>query len=130
VWGANDHAGEFTHSLLAESEAVLDEFNTVLGRAEFVQKGAAELGIDQAPLGFASNERFNVVALSAGYIRELVRVPGATIGLGGMGTVNVVPPSLDPVYGSRTPLGGTVFLRLRPSIRRGMGSMHDMGDHE
>jgi hypothetical protein len=31
-----------------------------------------------------------------------------------MGTLNVVPSSLNNVYGSRTPLGGLVFLRLRP----------------
>ena len=37
-----------------------------------------------------------------------------TIGLGASGTVNVVPSALEATYGSRTPRGATVFLRLRP----------------
>jgi hypothetical protein len=53
------------------------------------------------------------MALSGGYIRELYVVRGATIGVGGLGTVNVVPSSLKSAYGSSTPVGGMVFLRLR-----------------
>ena len=98
MWGANAHDGEFTHSVLAESEAVLDRSNTLFGRAGFVQKDE------------------NVVALSAGYMRELLELRGATIGLGGMATVNLIPPSLEAAYGSTAPLGGAVFLRLRPGV--------------
>jgi hypothetical protein len=130
VWGANAHAGKFTHSLLAESDAVLDKSNTLLGRAEFVQKGAEDLVIDGPPFNFASDDHFNVIALSAGYIRELFRLRGATIGLGGMGTVNLIPSSLEPVYGSKTLVGGAVFLRLRPTIKSGMSSMPGMTHHE
>lgn len=114
VWGANAHDGAFSHSVLAESEAVLDKSNTILGRIELVQKSAEDLVLDQPPFGFASDDRFNIVAVSGGYIREIVRARRATIGFGAVGTVNVIPSMLDPVYGSRTPVGGTVFLRLRP----------------
>jgi hypothetical protein len=126
VWGANAHHGELTHSVLAESEAILDRSSTLLGRAEFVQKSADELVIDQPPFGFAPADRFNVIALSGGYIRELARFRRATIGVGGMGTVNLIPSSLEPVYGSQSPVGWTVFLRLRPSLKSTMGSMPGM----
>lgn len=100
IWGANAHDGEFTNSFLAESEMVLDKWNTLLGRAEYVQKGD------------------DVVALSAGYIREVVKLRGATLGVGGVGTVNLIPSSLESAYGSTAPVGGAVFLRLRPAISR------------
>jgi hypothetical protein len=122
IWGANRHEGQrnFTHAVLLESEAMLDAHNTVFGRSEYVQKSAEELVLDTPsgalPTGttFASTRIFAVATLSLGYIREIGRWRWATIGLGGQGTVNVVPSALENVYGSRTPLGGLVFLRLRP----------------
>jgi len=117
VWGANKQpASGLTHSVLFESEAILDRRNTVIGRAEWVQKSAEELVLDTPAIGLPSHELFNVSALSLGYIRELARWTGGTIGLGAMGTLNVVPSNLERTYGSRTPIGGLVFLRLRPSF--------------
>jgi hypothetical protein len=121
IWGANAHDGELTHSL-----AVLDRSNTLIGRAELVQKGAADLLLDRAPYGFRADDQFNVLAVSAGYIREVVKMRGATIGIGGMGTVSRIPSSLESVYGSTTPVGGTIFLRLRPSMKRGTSGMPGM----
>jgi hypothetical protein len=129
IWGANAHHGAWSHSVLVESEAVLDRSNTLLMRAEYVQKNAEELVLDGAPYNLASELRLNVATVSAGYIRELARVWGTTIGLGGMGTVNLVPSSIESIYGSRTPVGGVVFLRLRPQFKRaamaGMGHAHE-----
>jgi hypothetical protein len=103
-----------THGILLESEAVLDRTNTVFGRAEWVQKSAEDLVLDTPLYGFASDRTFNVSATSLGVIRELGRWSGATVGAGAMGTLNVVPSALESAYGSRTPLGAVVFLRLRP----------------
>jgi hypothetical protein len=114
VWGANKSAGhdDLSHALLGEFEAILDDRNTVLARAEYVQKSGEELlGHDG---GIDSERHLNIAALSAGYIRELSRQAGTTLGLGVRGTVNFVPDVLEPIYGSRTPLGLVVFLRLRP----------------
>src|SRR5262245_8842613 len=111
VWGANRRAGTTSHSALAEVEAILNRDNTVLGRVEFVQKSAEELVIGSLP----PDTSFNVAAVSAGYIRELFRTPGATIGVGFQGTINFVPSGLEPFYGSRTPVGGMVFFRVRPT---------------
>ena len=75
------------------------------------------------PILPGTTEEFNVGQLSVRYIRELVGLGGATLGVGAMGTLNVVPSSLNAVYGSRTPLGGLVFLGCAPAARdEGMSS--------
>jgi hypothetical protein len=52
---------------------------------------------------------------------------GTTLGLGVQGILNFVPSGLEPVYGSRTPIGGLVFVRLRSfhvrSSKEGMQGM-------
>ena len=131
VWGANKFAGaDLTQSVLVESEAILGRNNTLIGRGEWLQKSAEDLVLDTPSLGFPSGQVFNVSELSLGYIRELTRWSGATLGLGAMGTLNVVPSSIASVYGSRTPLGGLLFIRLRPTKKSAdaMGGMrmHDM----
>lgn len=110
VWGANRKAGATTHAALLEADAVLDRRNTVYGRLELAQKTAEDLVIG----GVAPETQFDVGAVSAGYIREVVRGSATTLGVGLQATVNAVPSSLESIYGSRTPLGGMVFVRLRP----------------
>ena len=125
IYGRNQHEGEdASHSVLLESEAVLDHHNTLFGRAELVQKSAHDLQLSVFP----DQRLFSVGALSLGYIRELVRGRGVTFGLGARGTVNFAPRDLEAPYGSRTPLGAMVFLRLRPFHAQphaapGMGTM-------
>jgi hypothetical protein len=121
VYGANRHASHrgMSSSVLLESEAVLDARNTVFGRAEYVQKSAAELALDSAPYAFPSGRSFDVGAFSLGYVRDFARFGAGTLGLGAMGTANIVPSALDPIYGSSALLGAFVFLRVRP-FRTGM----------
>jgi hypothetical protein len=127
IWGANKHPRRgLEHGVLAESEAILDRRNTILGRAELVQKSAEDLAVNTPLLGFASDRVFNVGSATVGLIRELGRWQGTTIGLGATGTVNVVPSALEATYGSRTPLGGLVFLRLRPFRTSGAQPMGGM----
>jgi len=134
VWGANKPSTQpdLSHAVLLEAEAILDKSNTVLGRAEYAQKSADDLVLDAPQFGFAPDRRFDVSSFSVGYIREVVRMRGATFGLGAMGTLNVVPSALEGAYGSRAPLGGIVFVRLRPvraAAKSAMGGMHmDHGD--
>ena len=113
IWGGNLHGSEWSHAALVESEAILDARNTVFGRAERAQKSAEELMLPSG--AFPADERFNVAGLSLGYIREIGQLYGATAGIGGRGTLSLVPLALDQVYGSRTPVGIFVFLRLRAS---------------
>ena len=126
VWGANRYSTSagLSQSVLVESDAVLDARNIVIGRAEIVGKNAEELtpdaggvgsvGASADDVGGGGGPRYTVGAVSLGYVREVARWQGVTVGLGGMGTVNVVPASLRATYGSQTPLGGMVFVRLRP----------------
>jgi hypothetical protein len=124
VWGANRHNTEtrWTSAFLVESEAILDRHSTLFGRAEVVKKGADDLVVDGPVItrdgtalpGFPALQKFNVGALQLGYVRELARTHGATIGLGAAGTLDLVPAPLKPYYGSRNPTGIFVFLRVRP----------------
>lgn len=133
VYGTNQHAEsesgallrdvnidlpDRTHSVLLESELVVDRKNTVFARTEFVQKSADDLVLEPVP-GGPYGSIINVKTFSLGYVRELKRMRGATLGIGGMGTLNMLPPRLDEWYGSRTPVGAMVFLRVRPVLTRG-----------
>lgn len=111
VYGRNEEGDhDPSHSVLLETEAVIDRRNTLFGRAEYVQKTGHDLQIP----GVDEEQTFDLGALSLGYIRELIRGRGITLGVGARGSVNIVPRALENAYGSRMPLGGMVFLRLRP----------------
>jgi hypothetical protein len=113
VWGANkdSESSRLSHAFLAEGEFILNGgMHTVITRAEYVERTPHDLNF--SPL---LTERFHVTAVSAGYIREISRMTGLTLGLGALGTVNFVPAAVESIYGSRTPRGLFVFLRLRPS---------------
>jgi hypothetical protein len=125
IWGMNAVSGhaKATHSVLAESEAVLDVRHTLFGRLELVQKSAEELAV----AAFDDDRIFDVAALSIGAIREVARGSSWTLGLGARGSLSLVPSDLEPYYGSRTPRGVVVFGRLRPVQS---GSMAGMPDHK
>ena len=113
IWGANKHSGQsgLSNSVLAETNLDLDGTNTIFGRAEFVQKLAEDLSIDGVP----SSTSYNIGSLVLGYIREISKFAGGSIGLGARGSLDVIPGALEPAYGTRTPGGFAVFLRFRPS---------------
>jgi hypothetical protein len=127
IWGANRHGGRTTHSALGEVEAVWER-NTMYARIEHVQKTADDLALNALP----PEMTFDVLAFSAAYIRDFVRSSRVTIGLGFQGTVNRVPAGLEAFYGSATPVGGVVFLRIRPvhtPHHAAMGAMNMSNDH-
>ena len=121
IYGANQHIGTaaWEQSVLLESEVVFDKHSTAFGRIEFVQKDATDLVLVDSAASFIKGRVFNVGEASAGYIREIIRGRGVTLGLGARGTVNFVPQSLAPFYGSRFPVGGSLFVRLRPMHQSG-----------
>ena len=129
VWGANRHEGsaELEHSALAETNYEPDGRNAWLARVELVQKSAEDLSLETLD----EHERVDVGAVSLGYVREIGARWGTSGGVGVRGTVSLVPRAAEAAYGSRTPLGAVVFVRLRPARRtmddmRGMPGMHDM----
>jgi hypothetical protein len=131
VYGSKQHvepsggSGPWQHSLMAESNLQLDAANTVFGRVEYVRKSGEELVLP----GSLAGEEFDLGNLSLGYVREFARYRGATFGVGARGALNLVPASLESSYGSRTPVGLAVFLRIRPALLEGAHSrdpeMHD-----
>src|SRR6266849_5396665 len=113
IWGANDPlgSGRVSNSVALESSIDLDRMNTIFGRAEYVRKSAEDLVVPAAPAGAT----YDVAALALGYRRTVGTFAGLAAGVGARGSVNFVPASLQPEYGSRTPVGLAVYLELRPS---------------
>src|SRR2546421_8172883 len=113
IYGANAKigTGRLSSSVLVESTLDLDGTNSLFGRVEYVRKSAEELVISSVP----PTTYYNVGALALGYLRTVGTVAGLAAGVGVRGSVNFVPASLDAVYGSRTPAGGGVYVRLPPA---------------
>ena len=61
---------------------------------------------------------YNVNKLSTGYIYDFLHLAYGQIGVGGLGSVALLPKSLDSVYG-KTPVSFMVFLRAK------LGSDHE-----
>jgi len=113
IWGANDQisAGQPSHSVVLESNLDLDGTNAVFGRVEYVRKSAQELVVPSV----LSAVEYDVGALALGYRRTVGTFAGLAAGAGARGSLNFVPASLQPEYGSRTPVGLVVYLELRPA---------------
>jgi hypothetical protein len=132
VYGANKHVepsgvtGPWEHSIMAESNLQFDQANSVFGRVEYVRKGGEELSLPD-PL---REDQFDIGNLSLGYIREFARYRGATLGAGARVAINLIPEALEEVYGSRTPVGVAVFLRVRPGLLEGAHAMDPEMHHE
>jgi hypothetical protein len=99
---------ERTNSFLLESNLDLDGSNVVFGRAEHVQKTGHDLVLPE-PL---EEEVFGVTSLALGYLRNFGPLGPVLPGVGVRGAVNFVPEGLESTYGSRTLVGGMLFLRL------------------
>jgi hypothetical protein len=112
LWGANRHGGHSEHSVLAESNLDIGRQSTIFGRAEFVQKSAEELVLP----GVDAERQFDVGALTLGYLRELGPIPGGSIGVGGLASINFVPSAVGQFYGTRRPAGLSVFVRVHPRV--------------
>ena len=121
IYGANRNSDnpDLESSVALEGNAQLNDRNSVFARAEFVQKTAEDLVVTNV----SSNTLFPVYAFSAGYIREIAKYGQTTLGLGVSGSINIVPSTLVATYGTRTPLGLVVYLRLRPATM----ATHDDG---
>jgi hypothetical protein len=61
---------------------------------------------------------FNIGSVELGYVRELGSLGRTTIGAGASGTLAFIPADLEPIYGTRTPTGLAVYLRIRPKVMR------------
>ena len=139
IVGANAIGHEpWSRSLTLESAHPLTARVTLFSRVEAVEKSADELvvaivgalstALPTATIPQAVEPHYRLMSASLGMSRELLGSTYGSIGVGARGTVNVVPPTLRTIYGSRTPLGATVFMRWRPSRMR-MSTMNGMSGH-
>ena len=111
IYGANSVTGaSLANSALIETDVSANGVDTFFGRAELVQKSAQDLVVADE----SESRRYDIGALTLGYSREIMRARGLTLGASILGTLNVVPGSLEGAYGTRYPKGYAVFLRLRP----------------
>ena len=125
IYGANAQigTGRLASSVLVESTLDLDGTNSVFGRVEYVRKSAEDLVIPSVP----PTTQYAVGALALGYLRTVGTAAGLAAGVGVRGSVNFVPSSLNAVYGSRTPAGVAIYLRLQPmGAREGGMKMDEM----
>jgi hypothetical protein len=118
VWGANDlrppddgegHAG-VQHALLAEG-ALRFGPQAIHGRAEYTQKSAEELALEEPGL---EDGVFDILSLTLGAGRDVFSAGGLTGMLGAQGTIYGVPDQLRPIYGG-SPISLQVYLRLTPA---------------
>jgi hypothetical protein len=121
VFGGNRHAGSahLEPSYLLESNLEIGGAHSVFARAEYVQKGAADLVL--GPTG--PTGEFNVGSLVGGYVYEFDRVGNVRTGIGFRGSLDFVPSALEPYYGARMPRGFALYVRFRPQR---MSEGHDM----
>lgn len=121
VFGANKHEGSdhLEPSYLAEASLQLGGVHDLFGRAEYVKKSAQDLVLGATgPSG-----EFGIVSLAAGYMYEVGGTSKLRLGIGGRASVNFLPTQLEPFYGSRSPTGFAVYVRLAPQR---MSSAHNM----
>lgn len=109
VWGRIMEGPITSDAFLAEAALDLDGHHVISARAEEVSKTGADLDLPPAQ----ASQLFPVTALSLGYDYDLGPIHGMVPGIGAMGTVDSLGAGLVPAYGTRLPLGGMVFLRLR-----------------
>jgi hypothetical protein len=117
--GSNRHEGADHEepSVLAEGTVTLLRGTTLYARAEWLRKSGEDLVL--APS--LEEGEYEIRSLAVGLVRELATAGGFTLGIGGRGSVALLPRALEETYGSRTPTGVAVYLRLRPRRMAAMG---------
>jgi hypothetical protein len=111
AWGRNVTPGHgHGDSVLGEGTIDLDGHHVLFGRAEYVEKTAHDLAVAPG----SDDVRFAVGQLGLGYLYRLGPLLGVVPGLGATGAIGLLDADLRPAYGTRTPLGGMIFLALQP----------------
>ena len=107
AWGRNlNSPGRTLDGFLLESAVGIGR-HTVFARFENAQKD--ELFESPSPL---AGQAFRVSELSLGYVFDLPLAKHVALGLGALGTVNIVPAAIKAAYGG-SPTAYMPFLRLK-----------------
>jgi hypothetical protein len=99
-----------THAGLIETSLSLRDRHTWFGRAELVGKPGHDLHMHATPATI-----YTIGKIQGGYVRSFHPWNGLVLGVGGTGSVSLVPPALVPRYPSRTNPGFGVFASMRPA---------------
>jgi hypothetical protein len=128
VFGANRHAGasHLEPSYLIESNLELGGAHSVFGRAEYLKKGAEDLALGVTE----QTGDFDIASLSGGYLYEFHRTGSVRAGVGVRASVGLVPPGLEPYYGTRAPKGFALYLRVRPQRMPAGHATSEMTSHD
>lgn len=110
----NPSQGPSTDASLVEGTLMLDDIHSIFGRAELLTKTGQELVLPAA----MAETKFAIGSLSAGYVYDFHQLGSIVPGIGAVGTLDVIGADLEPIYGTRTPVGGMVFVRLRPPVMK------------
>ncbi len=103
-----------TSAWLLETNLDVTRHHTVFQRFEIVTKTGEDFVLDPS----AFERRFTVAALAAGYVFSFDPLAGFVPAIGTRGSLNVIGAELEPYYGSRTPVGGVVYVQVRPADMR------------
>ncbi len=107
AWGRNaNRPGRGLDAFAFESAAEIDGRHTLFARAERVRKD--ELFVAPDP---RAGQPFTVGELTAGYRFDFWHADHVATGIGGLGTLALVPDALHDAYGRR-PLSAAVFLHV------------------
>jgi len=108
AWGRdNNRPGYTLDAFLLESTASWYQ-HTVFARIENVAKDE----LFQPP-SLLAGRIFNVSDLSLGYVYDIPVADHIALGLGAMGTVDVIPSTIASAYGSSNPVSYMLFTRLK-----------------
>ena len=126
AFGRNDpSSGPTTQAGLVEGTVMLADTHSLFARVEALTKTGRDLVL---PVDLA-DRKFTVASVSAGYVYDFHQLGAIVPGLGVVGTLDVVGRDLRPFYDTRTPVGGIVFLRIRPPVMRMHGTHGVHGVH-
>lgn len=105
AWGQNQNSpGHTLNAFMAEGAFESGQRHTFFARAEKVEKD--ELFLEPDP---RAGEVFDVGELTAGYRYDFLRREHWLLGLGGAGTLSLIPSELEADYGAH-PASAVVFL--------------------
>jgi hypothetical protein len=108
AWGRNyDHPGNTLDGFLLESLVNFRETHTIFARAERVDKD--ELF---PPPDVRDGQAFTVNKVSLGYIYDFAHWSHLKFGVGGLGSIFLLPSALETSYGD-TPLSFMIFGRIK-----------------
>src|ERR1051326_8918033 len=111
IWGMNHSKnGGNKNSVLYEANLQLNK-QAVYWKYEFVQKSSEELDL-QTEFG---ERNFNINAGTVGYNQTICKSSYFQLAAGAQATINFPPRALHTLYG-KTPLGGELYLQMKPRI--------------